>query len=180
MDQPGQRPHLAQINVGRLRHGPGSPQMREFMAALGRINELAERSPGFVWRFPTDEGHFGCDGNRDDPSTFVNVSVWLSYRHLHAFTYRTTHGHLVRRRREWFVAMTPPTTALWWTPVGEQPTIEAAMARLRQLRIYGPTPQAFSLRRRFDPSGRPEPPRRTASPRMDGRAAPAPSHSESV
>lgn len=155
--------HLAQVNIGRLRYPVGSPELLEFSAAFGRINLLAERSPGFVWRHPSEGGHLDGGALWDDPLLFVNVTVWQSYEHLHDFTYRTAHGQFVRRRREWFVPMSPPTTALWWIPVDERPTIDQAIARVRQLRRYGPTPQVFTLRRRFDPSGRPEPSR---PPRM--------------
>lgn len=55
------------------------------------------------------------------------------------------------------VPATPqPSTALWWVPDAGRPTLEQALARLAHLRRHGPTPQAFGVRRRFDPSGRPE------------------------
>lgn len=165
MAQPMQQSNLAQVNIGRLRYPVGSPRLREFTAALARINGLAERSPGFVWRHPTGGGHVDGGELLDDPLLFINVSVWQSYEHLHDFTYRTVHGHYVRRQREWFLPMPPPTTALWWTPVGERPSLDQAIARLRLLRRYGPAPQAFTLRRRFDPHGRPEPRHKPRTPR---------------
>jgi hypothetical protein len=148
---------LGQINVARLRYPIGAPQLREFTAALARINAVAEQSTGFVWRYPTDFGHLGGGELLDDPSLVINLSVWQSYDHLHAFTYRSAHGHFVRRRAEWFAQMSPPTTALWWVTAGHQPTPAEAVARLRHLRRYGPTARAFTVRRRFLPDGRPEP-----------------------
>jgi Domain of unknown function (DUF3291) len=41
---------LAQMNVARLRAPLDSPQLADFVGALDRINALADRSPGFVWR----------------------------------------------------------------------------------------------------------------------------------
>lgn len=86
----------------------------------------------------------------------INLSVWVSYQHLHDFTYRSRHGHFVRRRVEWFLPPSPPATALWWTPAGEPPTPEHGLARLTHLRRYGPTPKAFTVRRRFLPDGTPD------------------------
>ena len=134
--------------------------MAEFVAALDGVNRLAERSPGFVWRHASGLGHAGVTD--DDPLLVINVSVWRSYQSLHDFTYRTRHGHYVRRRREWFDRVPQPSTVLWWVDTGETPTPDEALARLRLLRRYGPQPQAFGVRSRFHPDGRPERPWRAA------------------
>jgi Domain of unknown function (DUF3291) len=55
----------------------------------------------------------------------------------------------------WFAPTPQPSTALWWVAAGSRPTLDDALRRLTLLRTYGPTPKAFSLRRRFDPQGRP-------------------------
>jgi hypothetical protein len=148
--------HLAQANIARLRQPPGSPQVAEFVAALDAVYRVAEHSPGFVWRYATDEGHPSVDPS--DPLTVVNVSTWRSYQAPHEFTYRSGHGHFVRRRREWFDSLPSPTTVLWWVPANDRPTIPEALARLSVLRQYGPQPQAFGIRQRFHPDGRPERP----------------------
>jgi heme-degrading monooxygenase HmoA len=145
--------HLAQANVARLRHPLDSPQSAEFAAALDAVYRLAERSPGFVWRGAAAEGHVSVDP--EDPLLVVNVSVWRSYQALHEFTYRSRHGHFVRRRREWFDPVPSPSTVLWWVAAGETPAVTEALARLTVLRRYGPRPQAFGLRRRFDADGSP-------------------------
>lgn len=125
---------------------------------------MAEGARGFIWRYPTGDGHLSGAELLDDPLIIINLSVWERYEHLHAFTYRSTHGHYLRRRGEWFTPMRPPTTALWWIPAGQQPTPVEAIARLRLLRRYGPTAQVFTVRRRFNPDGSPEP-----RPRDPGR-----------
>lgn len=130
--------------------------MRGFTDAFAHINRLAERSPGFIWRYPTSGGHLSGADLLDNPLIIVNLSVWQSYEHLHAFTYRSTHGHYLRRRVEWFTPLPTPTTALWWIAADTQPTPTKAIARLQHLRRVGPSPQAFTVRRRFDPTGRPE------------------------
>jgi hypothetical protein len=145
--------HLAQANLSRLRHPPDAPQVAEYAAALDRINALADRAPGFVWRLRTTAG--------DDPRVVLNLSVWTSYLPLHEYTYRSAHGHFVRRRHEWFDRVPQPSTVLWWLPAGTHPTADDGLAHLRHLQRFGPTPQAFSLRVRYDATGNPESATRT-------------------
>jgi hypothetical protein len=137
--------HLAQANLSRLAHPPDSPRVAGYTAALDRINHLADRAPGFVWRLRTPVS--------DDPRLVLNVSVWTSYLPLHEYTYRSAHGHFVRRRHEWFELIAQPSTVLWWVPDGTRPTPADALARLRHLQRYGPSARAFSLRIRFDAEG---------------------------
>ena len=136
---------LAQANLSLLRHPPSAPQVAEFAAALERINALADRAPGFVWRSRVPVS--------DDERLVLNLSVWQAYLPLHEYTYRSAHGHYVRRRAEWFDRVRQPSTVLWWIPSGTHPTVEEALARLRHLQHHGPSPKAFSLRVRFDPTG---------------------------
>ena len=42
--------HLAQANVARPRAPLDAPAMGQFVVALDSVNQLAERSQGFVWR----------------------------------------------------------------------------------------------------------------------------------
>jgi heme-degrading monooxygenase HmoA len=97
--------HLAQINVGRFLAPIDSPQIRDFVDNLDRINALAESQPGFVWRL-VGEGNNATDVRPfEDPDTAVNLSVWESLETLAAFVYRTAHRDIMRRRREWFSVM---------------------------------------------------------------------------
>jgi hypothetical protein len=91
----------------------------------------------------------------------VNVTLWQDYDSLHVFTYRSPHAGHLKRRSRWFAPTPQPSTALWWVPAGTRPTLDDALRRLRHLREHGPTPRAFSLRRRFGVDGRPVRPRRT-------------------
>src|SRR5262245_1375261 len=68
--------HLAQLNVGRIRYPTEDPRMAEFMGALERINALAERSPGFVWRLKSDSGNATDIKVTADPMLLINMSVW--------------------------------------------------------------------------------------------------------
>ena len=46
--------HLAELNIGRFNFPTSDPRMAGFMDNLDRVNALAERSPGFVWRLKGD------------------------------------------------------------------------------------------------------------------------------
>jgi hypothetical protein len=141
---------LAQVNIGRLKAPVDSPEIREFVENLDRINALAERQPGFVWRL-VGEGNNATDVQAfDDPLTAINLSVWDSLDELAAFVYRTAHREIMRRRREWFEAM-DLYMALWWIPSGHRPTPAEASARLEILGRRGPTSEAFTFRMPFPP-----------------------------
>ncbi|MBW0088767.1 DUF3291 domain-containing protein [Pseudonocardia sp. KRD-184] len=84
--------------------------------------------------------------------------IWSDYAALHEFVYRSGHGGLVRNRSRWFTTTRQPSTALWWIPAGTRPTAGDAARRLQHLRTHGPSPRAFSLRRRFTAGGDPEGP----------------------
>lgn len=131
------------------------PMMAEFVFVFDAVSRLARASEGFCWQLESR-----CPGHPvlrpDDPLGVVNVSAWVDYLSLHAFIYRSAHGQTLLRRGDWFEAVSQPSTALWWVPVDAMPTLEDAVARLTYLRRYGPTPRAFTLRRRFDPAGRAE------------------------
>jgi Domain of unknown function (DUF3291) len=78
--------HVAQLNIGRVRHTLDDPRMADFMNNLARVNALAERSPGFVWRY-TDASGNATDTRpfADDPRMMVNMSVWESVEALETF-----------------------------------------------------------------------------------------------
>lgn len=141
--------HIAQINIARMLGEIDSPIMAEFRDNLDRINALAERSPGFVWRLKTDEGDATAIRVYEDRYLLVNMSVWERIDALREFTYYSAHTEYFRRRREWFEKLDIPMLALWWIPAGHIPTTDDAKARLEYLDQHGATPHAFTFRRRF-------------------------------
>ena len=142
--------HLAQLNVATILAPLDHPRMAEFVGALDRINALAEASPGFVWRLRDDSGNatalrpFG-------PEMLVNMSVWESAETLADYVYRSQHARYLARRKEWFAMPSAAYLALWWIPSGSRPTLEKAKRRLDLLQARGPSPEAFTLTRRFQP-----------------------------
>ena len=143
--------HLAQLNVGRLLAPVESPAIAGFVAALDPINELADASPGFVWRLQTDAGNATDIRPTEDDLFLINMSVWSSLQELRAFVYTTAHVQVLRQRREWFEQLATSHMVLWWVPAGHIPTIEEALERLDRLRAEGPTPTAFTFRSPFEP-----------------------------
>ena len=143
--------HIAQINIGRARGAVDGPVLADFMALLDPVNELADNSPGFVWRMQTDEGNNTALRPYDDDRIIVNMSVWESIDALWNFVYASDHLPVMRRRREWFERFESTYLALWWIPAGQIPTIEDAKLRLASLDERGPTPYAFTFKQRFAP-----------------------------
>ena len=143
---------LAQLNIGRLLASEDSPVVAPFMEALDEINALAEASPGFRWRFQTEDGNAIAERPfPDDDSMLVNFSTWESVEALADYVFRSAHVEFLRRRREWFERLDSVVTVLWWVPRGHRPTAAEAIERLEHLERHGPTAYAFTFRKRFDP-----------------------------
>ena len=140
---------LAQLNVGIIKGPMDSPVMADFAANLDRINALAERSPGFVWRLQTEEGNATAIRPFEDANMLVNMSVWRDVEALNEYVYRTAHMEILRRRREWFERMDEAFLVLWWVPKGHRPNVTEAIAKLDLLRSNGPTAEAFTFRQPF-------------------------------
>jgi hypothetical protein len=147
--------HLALFNIATLRAPMDHPQIDDFRTNLDPINELAERSPGFVWRLQDESGNATNITPYPDPMVITNMAVWESIDQLADFTYRSGHLGFLRRRHDFFEPSTAPILVLWWIPEGHLPTMEEAMARLEHLRQHGPTAHAFTFRHRYEP-GDPE------------------------
>ena len=145
---------LAEVNVARLREPLESPSMAGLIKALGDVNWLADKSPGFAWRHKPDEGPLTLGPLSGAGVVVITLSVWDTYEALHAYVYRSAHGLFMQRRARWFVPIPGYTTALWWLHEGERPSVEDGVARLEHLRANGSTPRAFSLRHQFGPDGR--------------------------
>jgi Domain of unknown function (DUF3291) len=146
--------HIAQVNVARPRAPVDSPLLADFKALLDPVNAVADAAPGFVWRLQDDSGNATSIAVPGDESLLVNMSVWESIDALWDFVYGGEHLDVMRRRREWFEGM-ELYMCLWWVRAGHRPTVDEAAERLGLLRLYGPTPRAFTFKQRFDPVPRP-------------------------
>lgn len=147
---------IAQLNVGRTVARLDDPRLAGFVDRLDEINALAERSPGFAWRLQSDSGNATDIKVSDDPLFIVNLTVWSSVEALFDFAYRSDHRSVFAQRFEWFERWPGPNVVLWWQPTGTIPEIQDALRRLRLLTEAGPTPDAFTFKRRFGPPSRVE------------------------
>ena len=148
--------HLAEVNVALPRAPLDAPAMAGFLRALEDVNWLADRSAGFVWRLKPNAGPVTVARLGDD-DVIVTLSVWKAFEDLQRYVYRSAHGLFMQQRSRWFLPLGGFTTALWWLAEGEEPEVGEGLDRLAHLRAHGPTPHAFSLRRRFAPDGAPVP-----------------------
>lgn len=122
--------------------------MADFVANLERINALAERSPGYVWRLQDEAG----DATAIRPfgeEVLVNLSLWQDVESLSDYVYKSAHTEMLKRRREWFDKAEQVHMVLWWVPAGHRPGVEEAAERLAYLREHGPSAHAFAFRQAF-------------------------------
>jgi hypothetical protein len=134
--------HLAEFNVARIRFPLDDPRMAEFVDNVNRINALAEKMDGFVWRLQDESGHAMNMTVYDDPAILPNLTVWDSVEALERFVFKTLHVRFFDRREQWF-AQPDPTLVMWWVPAGHQPSLEEGVARLDYFKARGPTDFAF-------------------------------------
>ena len=148
--------HLAQINVGRLVAPRGDVRVAPFFDALDRINDLAERSRGFIWRLKSESGNATDIQTTSDALFIVNISVWSDAEALFEFVYKSAHTPEMARRREYFERFEGAYQALWWVPRGHVPTIDEGLSRLWRIDRYGSTAEAFTFKVRFPEPGLPQ------------------------
>jgi hypothetical protein len=142
-------PRIAQVNIALPREPLDSPALAEFVANLEPVNALADAAPGFVWRLEDDSGDATSIRVFDDERLIINMSVWESIEALWDFVYAGGHLEVMRRRREWMTKMASTYLCLWWVHDGHLPTTDEAKQRLEHLGEHGPTPHAFTFKRRF-------------------------------
>ena len=147
--------HLAQANVAYALAPHDDPRLAEYFARLDEINQLADESPGFVWRYFTDSRD-PAQREFDDPRVLFNMSVWDSIDALHAYTYRTAHSEVYAARKRWFADVKSlvggHALAMWWVPIGTRPTVADAKQRLEAILANGPSERAFTFKHRFEPA----------------------------
>ncbi|MGY3793592.1 DUF3291 domain-containing protein [uncultured Aquimarina sp.] len=142
---------LAQVNIAEMLAPINDPIMADFVNNLDRINELAEKSDGFVWRLKGDEGNATAITVFDNLFLIINMSVWESMQDLFNFTYQSAHVEILKRKKEWFHKMPRMHMAFWYVEDGHEPSPAEAKERLYYLQEHGETPYAFSFKSKFTP-----------------------------
>lgn len=143
---------LAQINVAKMKGvNIDDPVMKEFVDNLEKVNALADKSEGFVWRLKDEEDNATSFNPYDDEQMIINISVWENIESLENYVYRTFHTDFIRRKKEWFEKYGKTHLALWWIPENEFPSVQDAVIKLDELDEHGPSPSVFNFRNKFAP-----------------------------
>ena len=142
--------HLAQINIAKLKYPIDDPRLDDFNNNLDQVNAAAEKATGFVWRLKDESGNNTADQTFGS-DYIVNMSVWESVDALKNYMASDPHAPIMRRRREWFDRMDAAHLAFWWIPIGHEPTPGEGKDKLSMLDELGPTADAFTFSRSFDP-----------------------------
>lgn len=133
---------IAQFNIARARWPLQDSRMAEFTGMIDRMNALAARSPGYLWRLIDEEGPDAPKFPGDPRMTFT-LSVWADVESLRAFTWQTLHKRFRLRRGEWFEPASQAYLAIWPIAAGHRPDGTEALAKLAALRQNGPGPDVF-------------------------------------
>jgi Domain of unknown function (DUF3291) len=140
--------HIAQLNIGVLTHPRDHEAVAGFVDNVPRVNGLAERSPGFVWRCVDEQRAIKAEGinffEGDVRATFT-LSVWETFEQFESFVHRTIHGGFLRQREKWFQPLGAKTYVIWRIAAGHIPTLGEGMAALEKLRSNGATEEAFDF-----------------------------------
>ncbi len=135
--------HLAHLNISRPRFALHDPRIADFISGINRVNALAQRSEGYVWRLGESGGEPAPQVGPWGPDTIFTLSVWESVEALEGFVWRTIHKRFHERRQEWFETIESDHFVMWWVPEGHRPTLEEAAERLDHLDVHGDTDRAF-------------------------------------
>jgi hypothetical protein len=142
--------NIAEINIAKMKGvNINDPIMKEFVDNLAIVNNIAEGSPGFVWRLKDDNNNATNINPYDDEQIIINVSVWESIETLESFMYKTFHSEFLKRRKEWFNNFGKVYTAMWWIPIDYIPTLQEAVDNLVYLESNGATEKVFDFRSKF-------------------------------
>lgn len=124
---------------GLLRAPHGDPEVQAFVDGIGAVYDVAERSPGFIWRFSDYEN---LAPGPVSPAART-LSIWEDVDSLKHFVWNTLHGKFYARKSEWFLDTDQPMMVLWNTEDTARPTMEEAYEKLELLRANGAGPDAF-------------------------------------
>ena len=125
--------------------------MEGFVRRLDPVNAVADASPGFVWRYETEDEEPEEVRVFGDESILFNMSVWQTIEDLEAFVYRSNHLEVLQKKSRWFERSTRAPLVLWWVEAGHIPSVEEAKEHFDILWRNGPSAAAFSFKERFAP-----------------------------
>jgi len=142
--------YLAQLNIAEAKTSMEDPVMADFVNNTDRINALAEKNEGFIWRLvgENSDDSYSIKAFESD-FILVNMSVWKNRESLFDFVYNSGHLEIFKRKKEWFSKMPKMHMVLWFIEEDHIPTIEEGKLRLDYLRKHGESPYAFSFKSKY-------------------------------
>ena len=146
-----QKFQLAQLNIADAKAAQSSEIMQGFVKRLDEIHLLADNAPGFIWRYNNEEGDDVGKRIFGNPLLLINMSTWEDFASLRQFVYKSVHKELIQERESWFKKMPEMYQVLWWVPAGHTPSVQEAKDKLELVRKLGPTAEAFTFAKPFEP-----------------------------
>ncbi len=140
---------IAHFNVARLRHPPHDPRVAGFIDNVSKVNAIAERSKGYVWRWADESAAVG-DGIAfqavdSDVHLAISLSIWTNVEDLWHFVHKTAHGSFLRRRTEWFEPWPGPNYVVWPHDGHTPPSVELGWQKLKLLAEQGASIAAYDF-----------------------------------
>jgi hypothetical protein len=130
---------VAVHTFGLLKAERGEPEVQPFVDGIDAVYAVAERCPGFIWRFRD----YATLGQPPVGPAARTLSIWEDMESLKHFVWNTLHGKFYARKDEWFLEPEEPMMVLWNVDPTACPTMEEAYAKLEMLRASGPSAEAF-------------------------------------
>lgn len=118
---------LAQSNIALFRWPLDDHRMSAFVDWIGPVNQIAEQSDGFVWRFTGDYQPRGSVAPWNDPLLFFNLSVWRDQESLMRFVRSENHMAVMCDRAQWLTPAPGPSAATWWIEDDSRPSVDEAI-----------------------------------------------------
>lgn len=156
-------PVLALYTFGMFIRPSDDPANDDFHAINDPIMALADTAHGMIARsgYASDPGPspWGAEvypafyQERGDGWSPATLSLWTDIEALFAFTYSGQHAKAMARGREWFQHPDWPPLVMWWHHGDTPPQWAEGVRRHQMLHDNGPTAEAFTFKRAFDPVG---------------------------
>jgi len=139
---------VAHLNIGQLLHPVDHPKSSEFANNTDKVNAVAERSAGFIWRCKDEMSTLAAEGVSlydGDPCALATLSVWAAPADLESFVHKTVHGAFLKRRESWFRKQDHKTYVIWPIANGHTPSFREGLGCLAALEAEGPTDTAYDF-----------------------------------
>lgn len=133
---------IASYNLADMKYPRSDPRMNGFFDNVDRMNTLAEKSAGFVWRL-IEERNDERRAAQVAGSTLTTLSVWESPEHLGDYVFNTIHVQFYMRRHEWFEVIERQHFVLFPVTAPNWPSEAQAIERLEHFQEHGSTDFSF-------------------------------------